>query len=231
MRMDAAFFQPEVLRLLLREGCEFAVKVPMWKWLGLKKRIKARKRWTRINHEVSAFALRLPVPQWGLDLRVVCYRKKVYHRTRKNFQLDLFSPDDGTYEYSAVATNKTLSLRRLWDFMAGRGAQEKTLAELKDGLAFGTIPTNHYGANSAWQWLVVLAHNIFRDFQLSMQGAPGRRSWKRTFLYKLESIKSARFEWLNVAGRLLNLSSGHTLRLPAIPAIKQRWSQMAPQGL
>ncbi|MBU2692361.1 MAG: hypothetical protein KJ970_15670, partial [Candidatus Eisenbacteria bacterium] len=142
--------------------------------------------------------------------------------------LDLFTPDDGTFEYSVVTTNKTLSLRRLWYFMAGRGAQEKTLAELKDGMAFGTIPTNHYGANSAWQWLVVLAHNLFRDFQLSLKQTSARRSWKRTFLYKMESIKSARFEWLNVAGRLLNLSYGRTLRLQAIPAIQDRWAQMDP---
>ena len=31
------------------------------------------------------------------------------HATRKNFQLDLFSPDDGHFEYSAVTTNKALS--------------------------------------------------------------------------------------------------------------------------
>jgi hypothetical protein len=230
-RMDGAFFQAEILRMLLREGCEFAMKVPMWSWLGLKGKIGARKRWKRITRDVSAFALILPVRPWGLELRVVCYRKKVYHPTRKNFQLDLFSPDDGTYEYSAVGTNKTLSPRRLWDFMAGRGAQEKTLAELKDGFAFGTVPTNHYGANSAWQWLVVLAHNLFREFQLSLQQSSGRRGWKRTFLYTMESIKSARFEWLNVAGRLLNLAPGHTLRLPSVPAIKDRWSQMIPDQL
>jgi hypothetical protein len=35
----------------------------------------------------------------------VVYRKHVSHESRKNFQLDLFSPDDGHFEYSAVATN------------------------------------------------------------------------------------------------------------------------------
>jgi hypothetical protein len=230
-RMDGAFFQRQILEMMLRERCDFAIKVPMWRWLGLKGKIQARKRWRRITGDVSAFELELPVRPWDLQLRVVCYRKKVYHPTRKNFQLDLFSPDDGTYEYSAVTTNKALSMRRLWHFMAGRGAQEKTLAELKDGLAFGTIPTNHYGANSAWQWLVVLAHNLFRDFQLSQEQSPGRRRWKKTFLYTMESIKSARFEWLNVAGRLLTLAEGTTLRLPATPALRERWSQMIPDQL
>ena len=61
-------------------------------------------------------------------------------RTAKHFQLDLFSPDDGHYGYSAVATSKALGIPALWHFMAGRGGHEKTLAELKQQLAFDAIP-------------------------------------------------------------------------------------------
>lgn len=57
--------------------------------------------------------------------------------------------------------NKALSAQNLWYFMAGRGAQEKTIAELKSSFAFDTVPTNHYGANSAWQWVSALAHNLW----------------------------------------------------------------------
>ena len=35
------------------------------------------------------------------------YRKHVRHQTAKNFQIDLFTPDDGHFEYYAVATNMT----------------------------------------------------------------------------------------------------------------------------
>ena len=49
------------------------------------------------------------------------YRKRVFHETRKNYQLDLFDPDDGTWEYAAVATNLEMGVGRLWRFMAGRG--------------------------------------------------------------------------------------------------------------
>ena len=72
------------------------------------------------------------------------FRKTVSGKTRKNFQFDLFSPDDGHYEYSMVATNKTVSPRTLWAFMAGRGGHEKTLGELKQHLAFATVPTNDF---------------------------------------------------------------------------------------
>jgi len=65
-----------------------------------------------------------------------------------------------------VTTNKALSAPVLWDFIAGRGAQEKTLAELKGEFALDVVPTNHYGANSAWQQVSILAHNLMRSFQL-----------------------------------------------------------------
>ena len=51
---------------------------------------------------------RRKVPFWRwLDLRecVVIYRKLVFHNTVKNYQLDLFDPDTGTFAYSAIGTN------------------------------------------------------------------------------------------------------------------------------
>ena len=77
---------------------------------------------------------------WQRTLRVVIYRKRVQHETRKNFQLDLFDPADGHYEYSAVVTNKALSGRYLWSFMCGRGGHEKAYGELKSGFAFASVP-------------------------------------------------------------------------------------------
>jgi hypothetical protein len=159
-RMDAAFFQADILTLLAREGCEYAIKVGFWKWVGLKSLVAAQRDWTRINAQVSAFETALRLEPWDLTLRVVVYRKHVGHQTRKNFQLDLFSPDDGHFEYSAVTTNKALAPAALWAFIAGRGAQEKTYGELKGEFAFDVVPTHHYGANSAWQHLSVLAHNL-----------------------------------------------------------------------
>ena len=73
------------------------------------------------------------------------YRKKVHHRATKNFQLDLFDPNDGHYEYSAVTSNMGFTLSNLWYFMCGRGNHEKTIAQLKTGLAFHTVPTMAYG--------------------------------------------------------------------------------------
>lgn len=221
-RMDAAFFRRDVLATLDHQGVDYAIKVPMHQWLGLKPKIQMRVRWADIGNGVSGFVTELPIKQWGKTLRVICYRKKVFHETAKNFQLDLFDPDDGTYEYSAIATSLHLSVKDLWLFMAGRGNQEKTIAELKDGLAFDSIPTKYYGANGAWQWLVVLAHNLHRDFQIARARTRSRRPKKKTCVLRFDLIRTTRFQWLNLAGRLIHPAAGLTLRLQANPEV-EKW--------
>jgi hypothetical protein len=222
-RLDGAFFQRPVLEELARRDVEYAVKVPMFPWLDLRAVVRRCRRWRRVNAEISYFVTRIPLNCWETDLPLVVYRRRVNHETRKNFQLDLFHPDDGHYEYSAVTTNKQIGAVALWHFMAGRGAQEKTLAELKDGFAFDSVPTNHYAANSAWQQLSVLAMNLLRCFQMETTAPARSRTRKRTFLYVLESIKTARFTWLNVAGRLVGPNGTRTLRLSDITAVRRRY--------
>ncbi len=226
-RMDAAFFQREVLELLAREGCEYAIKVGFWKWVGLKQLVAAQRRWHRVNAQVSYFETELPLDPWGLTLRVVIYRKRVAHQTRKNFQLDLFSPDDGHFEYSAVTTNKALTGPALWAFAAGRGAQEKTIAELKGEFALDVVPTNHYGANSAWQQLSVLAHNLMCSFQLHTLATPKPRSRKRTYAYALRSMRTLRFLLIARAGRLARIGGRQVLRLTWNPATQALYDRVA----
>lgn len=155
----------------------------------------------------------LPIPQWNRTERVVIYRKRLNHRSSKSHQLDLFNPDDGEWEYSVVATNKTLRPRALWHFQSGRGAQEKTIGELKSGFGFGSIPTNRYSANTAWQKLNILAHNLMTSFQLATTATEKPRTLKRTTNHLIRSVTTLRFEWLAKAGRLLRPGGAPALRL------------------
>ncbi len=221
-RMDAAFFMQPVLRLLHARGADYAIKVPFWSWLDMKSHVHARKRWARATEDVDFFEKEITAKPWNMTFRIVFYRKKVQHQTRKNFQLDLFDPDDGHYEYSAVATTLSYDGPRLWHFMAGRSVQEKTLGELKDGLAFDSVPTNHYQANSAWQQIVTLAHNLLTNFQIEAGAEPKKRTRKRTALFRLQRVRTLRFELFNLAGQILRPGGRTVLRMNDNPTIKSR---------
>ena len=222
LRMDGAFFHPEIFAFLDEERVDYALKVPMWKWLGLLPVIASRRRWTLVDAYIEGFETTLAIERWGRRERVVVYRKRVSHESRKNFQLDLFSPDDGHFEYSAVATNKTLGVGALWHFMAGRGAHEKTLAELKSQVAFEAIPTNDRRANAAWQLLSALTLNLVRSFQIETGALRRPRTLKRTFAYVFQSLATLRFELIHQPVRLARPAGRPELRFAASPRARER---------
>jgi hypothetical protein len=226
-RMDGAFFRSDVLDLLESQAATYAIRVPFYTWVGLKTLIQQRRRWRKIDGSISYFARTLFLEPWDKTLRVVVYRKRVHHWTKKNFQLDLFDPADGHFEYSAIVTNTGLNGRNLWFFMAGRGSHEKTYAELKGGFAFDCVPTRNYGANSAWQILSVLAFNLMRSFQAATTASPRSRSRKRRALHAFQTIQSLRYQWLNRAGRFLCPGGRPTLDLGISPGVRDRFLLMS----
>src|SRR6266446_1630667 len=225
--LRTAFGQRAVFRLLAARGCAYAIKVGYWHWLPLKQLAAERQRWLAVAPHVTGFFHDLAIPQWNLSLRVMIYRKHVAHESPKNFQLDLFTPDDGHFEYSAVATNLSLDLPALYAFICGRGAQEKTIAELKGEFALDVVPTRHYGANSAWQQLSVLAHNLIRSFQLDTLATPKPRSRKRTYAYLIRSMRTLRFLLIARAGRLTRIGGRQVLRLTFNPATEALYASIS----
>jgi hypothetical protein len=214
-RFDGAFFRRDLIEFLTDSGIEYAIKAPLWDWLDTRKRIAKRRRWKRIGSDLQAFYTQLHIPQWGLVVRVAVYRKHVSHKTSKNFQLDLFDPNDGHYEYSSVATNKRVRLRTLWDFMAGRGGHEKTLGELKQHLAFDTIPTHDWDANTTWQLISALTHNVLRQFQATTTATKRCNGRKRTYRWVFESLRTFRYEVLNLPAKLARPGGRTELRIAA----------------
>ena len=97
-------------------------------------------------------------------------------------------------------------------------SHKKTLAELKGDFALDVVPTAHYGANSAWQPLSVLAYNLARSFQLDTLATPKPRSRKRTYAYLCRSIQTLRFLLIARSGRLPRIGGRHVLRLAQNPA-------------
>ena len=151
------------------------------------------------------------------------FRKRISGRPSRAFQLDLFQPDDGFYEYSMVVTNKAVSSRTVWKFMAGRGGHEKTLGELKQCVAFGSVVTNDWDANSTWQLLSALTHNLVRDFQVATRTAPRRpNTHKRTCRYRFASLRTLRFTLFVLPGRICRPAGRRQLRLVASTKARKR---------
>lgn len=71
-------------------------------------------------------------------------------------------------------------------FVKRRGAQEKTIVQLKGEYALAVVPAKHYAANSAWQQLGILANNLIRGFQLDPLAESKPRSRKRIYSYWYE---------------------------------------------
>src|SRR5206468_196817 len=158
-RMDAAFCQPAVLRLLAARGCGYAIKVGYCHSLPLNQLAADRHRWLPVRPEVTAFFHPPDIPQWNLRLRVMIFRK-------------------------------------------------------------------HVAANSAWQQLSVLAHNLARSFQLDTLATPKPRSRKRTYAYLIRSMRTLRFLLIARAGRLTRIGGRHVLRLSHNPATESLYASV-----
>jgi hypothetical protein len=225
-RMDGAFFRRDVIALLRRAGADYAIKVPFYPWVGLKALVRQTRAWTRVTATVSCADHEVDLAPWQQRHRVVLYRTHVQHETAKNFQLDLFDPHDGHYEYSAVITNKSLAGPALWAFMCGRGMHEKVYGELKSGFAFACVPTRRYAANSAWQVLSGLAFNLSRSFQLATTARRRAPSRKRRTLFVFDTIHTLRALCLQRAGLLTHPHGCATLDVGLSPAIAERYERL-----
>ena len=64
-RMDAAFFQENILKLLERRGCFYAVKVPFCQWTGVRAAVAAQPHWTPVQPQITCFETQLQLGGLG----------------------------------------------------------------------------------------------------------------------------------------------------------------------
>lgn len=227
-RFDAAFFTQDIVKYLQRKKIGFAVRVPLWPFLNLKEMIMARKRWSHASRNLAWFRSKIYIKKWEQELELLFFRKKISgKKKKKQFQLDLFSPDDGIYEYTVIFSTMQLKPKNIWEFYHGRCAMEQQISELKGEFGFATVPTWHYQGNSAHQNLSVMTYNLVRNFQIDTELAqPRKPSPKRTGIFSFKSLKTLRFEWIAVAGLIVKSCRGKILRLTRSMARKKKYSQI-----
>jgi hypothetical protein len=78
-----------------------------------------------------------------------------------------------------------------------------------------------YAANSAWQQLVVLTHNLLTNSQIETGAQRRRRSRKHTALPVLQTIQTLRFTIFHRAAALVRPGGRSLLRLASNPATQR----------
>jgi hypothetical protein len=213
-RIDSAFYNKLIFRVLTEMAVEFTCSVPPFeRFPKLKKLIVARKRWRKIDGDLSYFESDWKPEEWKNRYRILIIRKRTRKQTKGPLQLDLFRPLEYGYEYKVVATNMTGAAADVLMFHSGRGSQEKLFGEAKQNVALDLIPTRRKVGNQVFTLTGMLAHNLGRELQMATREADRNETEKRAARWEFESLGTIRQHLLHNAGILTRPKGELTLTM------------------
>jgi len=108
------------------------------------------------------------------------------------------------YKVFGMVTNMDWEGERLIHWLHERcGKSEEVHAVMKDDLAGGKLPSEDFGENAAWWWIMILALNLNAMMKKLVMGA----SWIS------KRMKAVRFSFINLPGRVVTRSRTLIIRL------------------
>lgn len=220
-RVDSAFFSEVIVDALDAAGVEFTASVPFERFAVLKNMIECRKRWRRIDEELSFFETQWKPDCWSECYRFVFVRKRVRRQHKEPIQLDLFEPYEEGYEFKVIVTNKPVHAKRVVTFHEGRGSQEGLFAELKSHCQMGYVPVTTRVGNQIYLLTAMLAHNLTRELQMIAHPPQRGTTAKRTALWAFEQLQTMRRNLLQRAGRLLRPAGRPVLSMNNNASVEQ----------
>ena len=226
VRMDSAFFSDEIISALEAWGIEFTVSVPFERFAELKGMIEGRRRWRRLDGQVSYFETAWKPKAWDQRFRFVFVRTRTKKQFKGPVQLDRFIPYEYGYEFKVIVTNKPLKAKRLVAFHEGRGSQEGIFAELKSQCQMGYVPVRTRVGNQLYLLAGLFAHNLIRELQMTTTARSRNTTAKRAALWIFEELDTFRSVFLRRAGRLTWPQGRLTLTVSACGWIKKRFLQL-----
>jgi hypothetical protein len=129
---------------------------------------------------------------------------------------------DYEYEYTVIATNKTVSAKAVLDFHHGRGSQDKLFGEAKQHAALDIIVGRRCTGNQVYTLAGMLAHNLSREMQMAERATQRATLPKRPARWQFLSLGTLRQRLLRIPGSLIthsrmldHLSTGQTERSDA----------------
>lgn len=203
IRIDSAFFSEEIVEALNKARAEFTISVPFERLVALKGMIEQRRRWRRLDGELSYFEAKWKPKSWSKRSRFVFIRKQVKLQRKEPIQLDLFVPHENGYEFKVIITNKRVGTKHVVAFHEGRGSQEGIFAELKSQCHMDYVPVTTLHGNQVYLLAGMLAHNLGRELQMTAHAPQRKLTPKRTALWAFEQLGTLQRKLIQRAGRLL----------------------------
>ncbi len=112
--------------------------------------------------------------------------------------------DNRKYKVFGMVTNMDWEGEKLIHWMHERcGKSEGAPAVMKDDLAGGKLPSDDFGENAAWWWIMILALNLNAIMKKLAMGV----SWVS------KRMKAIRFSFINLPGRVVTRSRSLIIRL------------------
>ncbi len=220
-RIDSAFYDKSIFHVLDGLDSKFTCSLPFERFPKFKSIIEIRRRWGRIDADLSYFESDWKPDKWARRYRVLVVRKRCRKQVKGPLQLDLFTPVDNSYEYKAIATNMTGAASDILLFHDGRGSQEKLFGEAKQHAALDVIPTRRMIGNKIFTLAGMLAHNLGRELQMATRPADRGDLLKRPAKWKFESLGTIRQHLLHNAGTLTRPQGELTLTMNSNDAVRK----------
>lgn len=224
-RVDSAFYDERIFRVLDELADDFTCSVPFERFPKLKAIIEARRRWGRIDDDLSCFESDWKPDRWARRYRLLVVRKRVRRQTKGPLQLDLFRPVDRDFEYKVVATNMSGDARDVLLFHNGRGSQEKLFGEAKQHAALDVIATRRKVGNQVFTLAGMLAHNLGRELQMTTRPTDRGDVEKRPCRWEAESLGTIRQNLVHRAGTLTRPQGELTLTMNANEAVREEMTR------
>lgn len=220
-RMDAAFFNKDIISLMAANKVCFTASVPFARFTELKNMIEACDSWTAIDENWSCFETSWKPKSWDTEFRFVFTRKKFKKARKGPLQLDLFEPVDRDYQYKVVVTNKIESAKAVVLFHNGRGSQESIFGNAKNDTALSVIPCKRLVANQVFTLSSMMAHNFSQEMQMLSHPAANRAKPKRPSAWKFQKLDTIRHRIIQRAGRFTRPGGKLTLTMNSNQAVKK----------
>ena len=201
-RKDSAFFNEEIIDALDAQGIEFTASVPFARIPELIKKIESRKRWSKLNGNISYFEENWKPKFWGEKYRYIFIRTKRKVRQKGVVQLDIFEPRDYEHEYKVIVTNKAINTKKALYFHCGRGSQEGIIGEMKSHCALDYIPFRNKIPNQLFALAGIMAHNFNREIQMHVSEKIRGTTEKRSSLWVFKELNTIRKNLIQRAGRI-----------------------------